>query len=306
MNDIKEPCTESVNIPAEETITSYKGFDNDFRCRDFQFEIGETYTIGGEIKACERGFHACEYPLNVFEYYPPVNSRFAIVNQSGKMSKHGTDTKIASGRITIEAEIHISEMVEKAVAWIMSKLDPAKVETNTGNRSAATNTGEWSAATNTGEWSAATNTGEWSAATNTGNRSAATNTGNRSAATNTGCQSAATNTGNQSAATNTGNRSAATNTGEWSAATNTGNRSAATNTGCQSAASVSGVGAVAMTIGMESKSKAADGGAIVCVYCDTNWNLVHIRAAKVGGPEGIMPDVWYTLDAEGNFSEVAE
>ena len=58
-----------------------------------------------------------------------------------------------------------------------------------------------------------------------------------------------------------------------------------------------------MSTGKESKSKAADDGAIVCVYRDDDWNLVHIRAAKVGGPEGIMPDVWYTLDVDGNFVE---
>jgi len=288
MNDTNDTVFPKPEVSDNEIVISYKGFDDKLRCRDFQFEIGETYIIDGEINACKRGFHACEYPLDVFSYYPPAGSRFATVKQSGEMSKHEDDTKIASGRITIEAEIHVPEMVEKAVAWITSKLDTSKAETNTGYRSAATNTGYRSAATNTGDRSAATNTGDQSAATNTGDQSAATNTGYRSAATNTGYQSAATNTGCRSAAANTGYQSAAT------------------NTGYQSAASVGGVGAVAMSTGRESKSMAGEGGAIVCVYRDDDWKLIHIRAAKVGGPEGIMPDVWYTLDKEGNFSEVTE
>ncbi|MCR3133859.1 hypothetical protein K0A71_23370 [Salmonella enterica subsp. enterica serovar Kentucky] len=183
--------------------------------------------------------------------------------------------------------------------------------TNTGNRSAATNTGDWSAATNTGYQSAATNTGDWSAATNTGNRSAATNTGYQSAATNTGDWSAATNTGDRSAATNTGdcsaatntgNRSAATNTGNRSAATNTGDRSAATNTGDCSAAEVSGSQSVAASLGIEGKARASEGGAIVLCYRDEDGELIHIRASKVG-ENGIMPDIWYQLNEDGEFVE---
>ena len=115
--------------------------------------------------------------------------------------------------------------------------------------------------------------------------------------------SAATNTGNRSAATNTGNRSAATNTGYQSAATNTGNRSAATNTGDLSASKVSGRGSVAIAIGRDSKSKADNGGAIVCVYRDYNGDLMHIKASKVG-ENGIKANTWYTLDVNGWFVEV--
>ena len=285
-------------------IIAYKGFDKNLKCRDYQYEIGKTFEHKGKVEACESGFHACEYPLDVFSYYPPSSSRFAIVKMHGETSKDSDDTKIASAKITIETEIKLPEMINRAVDWVKNKVnwDDDKAS-NTGYQSAATNTGNQSAATNTGDWSAATNTGDWSAATNTGNRSAATNTGNQSAATNTGNQSAATNTGNQSAATNTGNRSVATNTGYQSAATNTGYQSAATNTGNRSVAEVSGRGSIAITTGHDSKSKADNDGAIVCVYRDCNGNLMHIKASKVG-ENGIKANTWYTLDANGEFIEV--
>ena len=276
-------------------IIAYKGFDKNLKCRDYQYEIGKTFEHDGAVKACESGFHACEYPLDVFSYYPPSSSRFAIVKMHGETSKDSDDTKIASAKITIETEIKLPEMINRAVDWIKNKINWSDDNTsNTGNRSAATNTGDQSAATNTGDLSAATNTGNQSAATNTGNQSAATNTGYRSAATNTGDWSAATNTGDWSAATNTGNQSAATNTGDWSAATNTGN---------QSAAEVSGCGSVAIAIGRASKSKADNGGAIVCVYRDCNGDLMYIKASKVG-EDGIKANTWYTLDANGEFIEV--
>ncbi|HIC3563470.1 TPA: DUF7666 domain-containing protein [Salmonella enterica subsp. enterica serovar Schwarzengrund] len=319
-------------------IVTFKGFNKDLKCRDFQFEIGKTFHHDGKVGACSSGFHACECPFDVFSYYSPADSRFAETISFGitDREEYG-DTKIASASITIKAELTLPQFIQRGIEWIWSKIDKSleqqimcgdwsaatntgscsaatntgnrSAATNTGNRSAATNTGDWSAATNTGNRSAATNTGNRSAATNTGNRSAATNTGNRSAATNTGSWSAATNTGSCSAATNTGSCSAATNTGDWSAATNTGNRSAATNTGsCSaatntgdwSAAEVSGSQSVAAAFGIEGKARASEGGAIVLCYRDEDGELIHIRASKVG-ENGIMPNTWYQLNEDGEF-----
>ncbi|HDI4953558.1 TPA: hypothetical protein PNO44_002332 [Salmonella enterica] len=292
-------------------IVTFKGFNKDLKCRDFQFEIGKTFHHDGKVEACVSGFHACECPFDVFSYYSPADSRFAETISFGITNREEDgDTKIASASITIKAELTLPQFIQRGIEWIWSKIDKSleqqimcgnrSAATNTGNRSAATNTGNCSAATNTGNRSAATNTGNRSAATNTGNRSAATNTGNRSAATNTGNRSAATNTGNCSAATNTGNCSAATNTGDWSAATNTGNRSAATNTGDWSAAEVSGSQSVAAAFGIEGKARASEGGAIVLCYRNEDGELIHIRASKVG-ENGIMPNTWYQLNEDGEF-----
>ncbi|EDK6141827.1 hypothetical protein CJX61_22260 [Salmonella enterica subsp. enterica serovar Newport] len=303
-------------------IVTFKGFNKDLTCRDFQFAIGETFHHDGKVEACGSGFHACECPFDVFSYYPPAESRYAETISFGVIDREEEgDTKIASASITIKSELTLPQFIQRGIEWIWSKIDKSlEQQIMTGDWSAATNTGDWSAATNTGNRSAATNTGDWSAATNTGNRSAATNTGYQSAATNTGNQSAATNTGNQSAATNTGNRSAATNTGYQSAATNTGNQSAATNTGNRSAATntgdwsaatntgdwsaaeVSGSQSVAASLGIEGKARASEGGAIVLCYRDEDGELIHIRASKVG-ENGIMPDIWYQLNEDGEFVE---
>ncbi|MGY9371901.1 DUF7666 domain-containing protein [Citrobacter pasteurii] len=326
----------------QKTIVTYKGFNKDLQCRDYQFAIGETYHHEGNVEACGSGFHACECPFDVFGYYPPADSRFAETISFGVTDREeGGDTKIASASITIKAELTLPQFIQRGIEWIWSKIDKSleqqimcgyqsaatntgdrSAATNTGYQSAATNTGYQSAATNTGDQSAATNTGYRSAATNTGDRSAATNTGDRSAATNTGDQSAATNTGYQSAATNTGYRSAATNTGYRSAATNTGYRSAATNTGYrsaatntgyqsaatntgdQSAAEVSGSQSVAAAFGIEGKARASEGGAIVLCYRDEDGEIIHIRASKVGD-NGIEADVWYQLSEDGDFVEAS-
>ncbi|ECG4674270.1 hypothetical protein EZ695_01175 [Salmonella enterica subsp. enterica serovar Bareilly] len=294
-------------------IVTFKGFNKDLKCRDFQFEIGKTFHHDGKVEACVSGFHACECPFDVFSYYSPADSRFAETISFGITDREEDgDTKIASASITIKAELTLPQFIQRGIEWIWSKIDKSlEQQIMCGNRSSATNTGDWSAATNTGDRSAATNTGnrssatntgDCSAATNTGNRSAATNTGNRSAATNTGDRSAATNTGYWSSATNTGDRSSATNTGDRSAATNTGDCSAATNTGDLSAAEVSGSQSVAASLGIKGKSRASEGGAIVLCYRDKNGELIHIRASKVG-ENGIMPNTWYQLNEDGEFVE---
>ncbi|ECC8309799.1 hypothetical protein DEY24_23555 [Salmonella enterica] len=183
-------------------IVTFKGFNKDLKCRDFQFEIGKTFHHDGKVEACGSGFHACECPFDVFSYYSPADSRFAETISFGITDREEDgDTKIASASITIKAELTLPQFIQRGIEWIWSKIDKSLEQ--------QIMCGNWSAATNTGNWSAATNTGNWSAATNTGNRSAATNTGNWSAATNTGNWSAATNTGNRSAAEVSGSQSVA-------------------------------------------------------------------------------------------------
>ena len=185
-------------------MKAYKGFNEDLRCRDFQYEVSKEYEEN-RAELCECGFHACENPIDVFNYYPPVNSRYCEVELDEVTGEESSDSKRCGKRIKINAEIGIKGIVDAFVKFTMDRVDWKRDKSNnTGDQSAATNTGNRSAATNTGDRSAATNTGDWSAATNTGDWSAATNTGNQSAATNTGNQSAATVEGKESCAVATG------------------------------------------------------------------------------------------------------
>ena len=147
-----------------ETIKSYKGFDKDLKCRGFQYEIGKEYEEP-EANVCRAGFHACERPFDVFNHYCPVNSRFCEVEQSGELSRDTDDSKVASTKIKIGAEIGIPGLVKAQIEWVkahttMEHTDPERA--TAGNRGAAT-------------------AGSCGAAT-AGNRGAAT-AGNRGAAT---------------------------------------------------------------------------------------------------------------------------
>lgn len=114
----------------ENKIIAYKGFDKDFKCRDFQYEVGKTYEMNGNIKCCNRGFHACESPMEVFDHYDMLTSRFAEVEQSGEIDKENNSTKICSSRIKIKAELKLADIINLGVEWLKEITMPSKIKAN--------------------------------------------------------------------------------------------------------------------------------------------------------------------------------
>ena len=113
---------------SDKVITSYKGFDKNMQCRGFQYEVGKEYEMDGEIKCCNRGFHACKSPIEVWDYYDMLNSRFAEVEQSGKIDEEEKSTKICSSRIKIKAELKLANIINIGVEWLKDITSPSKVK----------------------------------------------------------------------------------------------------------------------------------------------------------------------------------
>ena len=168
----------------EQKIKAYKAFDKDLSCRGFKYEVGKEYEETGDIKACEKGFHACPYPLDVFGYYAPAGARFCEVEQSGKIDDSESD-KVCSSKIRIGAELDIRGLVKAAVSYVKERCtnecnaEPGKPAT-AGYKGAAT-AGYGGAAT-AGDYGAAT-AGYRGAAT-AGNYGAATARGKASTGSN--------------------------------------------------------------------------------------------------------------------------
>ena len=168
----------------EQKLKTYKAFDKDLSCRGFKYEVGKEYEETGDIKACEKGFHACPYPLDVFGYYAPAGSRFCEVEQSGKIDGSESD-KVCSSKIRIGAELDIRGLVKAAVSFVKERCtnecnaNPGKPATagdygaaTAGDRGAAT-AGDYGAAT-AGDSGAAT-AGDYGAATARGKASTGSN-----------------------------------------------------------------------------------------------------------------------------------
>ena len=281
-------------------MKAYKGFDKDLKCKDFQYEIGKTYEEP-TAELYEKGFHACEYPLDVFEYYAPGNmSRYCEVDLDDVSDKKSNkDSKRCGKKIAVKAEIGIAGLVKAAVKYTMEKAIPENSKHATGWRGAASATGWRGAASATGDHGAASATG-W--------RGAASATGTQGAASATGWRGAASATGDQGAASATGTRGAASVTGWRGAASATGTQGAASATGTQGAASATGTESVAAALGINSKAKGALGCWIVIAEWESdekfNWHRKDVQCFKVDG-ENIKSDTWYKLK-NGELVEVSE
>lgn len=105
-------------INKENAIVAYKAFNENFCCRDFQYEVGKEYHITGDLKICKNGFHACEDLIDTFSYYPMGNSRFAIVKLWGYVL-YGNN-KMCASDIEIVEELSLKDIVERYAA---SKVD---------------------------------------------------------------------------------------------------------------------------------------------------------------------------------------
>ena len=137
-----------------EVITTYKGTDKDMKCHGgFQYELGKTYEDDGAIRCGIKGFHSCETPLDVFNYFKPIDgNRFFVSEADGKISRGDDDSKIASSKLTLKAEIGIPGLVKAQVEW-------TKERATTGEGANAATTGNWANAATTGEGANAATTG---------------------------------------------------------------------------------------------------------------------------------------------------
>lgn len=139
-----------------ESIKTYKGFNKDMTCRGFQYEEGKEYEEES-VEVCDHGFHACEYPLDCLNYYSPNESVYHEVEQRGEIQKHNEDTKVASTKIKIGAEISIAGLVKAAIEYTVKRVN--KDAESDEKHGASSATGDYGASSATGNCGASSATG---------------------------------------------------------------------------------------------------------------------------------------------------
>jgi hypothetical protein len=95
-----------------ETLGGLKCFDENLKCRDFQFEVGKTYELYGEIKMCEHGFHFHHQPQDLFTYYS--NSSKTRVCEVVAHDVIAGDNKAVCRRIEVVRELSLFEICRAA------------------------------------------------------------------------------------------------------------------------------------------------------------------------------------------------
>ena len=297
-------------------VKSYKGFNKDMTCRGFQYEEGKEYEEES-VEVCDHGFHACEYPLDCLNYYSPNESVYHEVEQSGEIQKHNDDTKVASTKIKIGAEISIAGLVKAAIEYTVKRVN--KEAESDENHGASSATGDYGASSATGNCGASSATGNCGASSATGYKGASSATGDYGASSATGDYGASSATGNCGASSATGYKGASSATGDYGASSATGNCGASSATGYKGASSAEDKDAVAVAWGYKSKAKGVIGSFLVFAdweytgsednteYDRNNqsaWVLNGAKMVQVDG-ENIKPDTWYTIE-NGEIEEVSE
>jgi hypothetical protein len=271
-------------------IVAIKGFDSDFACapiggKRVQYKIGETFEAKGKIVACHNGLHSVECPFDVFNYYPASTSRYALVRASGEIARHDGDSKIASAKLYVEAELKLPDIIRRGVEWLIAH---AKTTVATGDSGHAAATGDRGHAAATGDSGHAAATGYSGHAAATGDSGHAAATGDRGHA-------AATGDSGHAAATGYSGHAAAT-----------GDRGHAAATGDSGHAAATGEHAIAASLGPSGTAKAGKGGWIVLAHWNTDsWphTLTRVERFKVGS-NGVEAGKTYRLTADGKPEEV--
>ena len=288
-------------------MKAYKGFNKDMTCRGFQFEEGKTYEEKEAI-LCKKGFHACLNPIDVFKYYPPVDSIYHSVEiDDDDVSKEcGGDSKICGKKIKIGAKLTLIEMIQAGVKFdIASASGDRSHAVTSGDYSYAATSGDRSHAVTSGDYSYAATSGNYSHAVTSGKCSPAATSGNYSHAVTSGDYSYAATSGDSSHAVTSGKCSHAATSGDYSYAATSGDSSHAATSGSYSSAATSGDSSIAAAIGKNSKAKSTIGNWIVLAeYGKWNGKTYPVLCVKCGKIDGVSlkPDTWYCLK-DGEFVE---
>ena len=155
-----------------ENLKVFKGTDKDMKCRGMQYELGKTVKDDGAVLCGNKGFHSCEEPLDVLQYYSVRDgSRFFEAEAGGVIDRSGADdSKLASSELTLKAEIGLPGLIKAQVKYVKKNCtnehNAKPGEPATAGDSGAATAGDSGAAT-AGSYGAAT-AGSYGAATSRG------------------------------------------------------------------------------------------------------------------------------------------
>ena len=284
----------------ENKIIAYKGFDKDFKCRDFQYEVGKTYEMDGNIKCCGRGFHACESPMEVFDHYDMLSSRFAEVEQSGKIDKKDGSTKTCSSRIKIKAELKLADIINLGVEWLKEITAPSKIKTNNSSNDG------YSAQIGSSGYSAKIgSSGDYAQIGSSGDSAKIGSSGDSAQIGSSGDSAKIGSSGYSAKIGSSGDYAKIGSSGDSAKIGSSGDSAKIGSSGDYAQIDSSGQNSVIMCAGYNSKAKAAIGSWITLAEWERIegvWKPICVKTEQVDG-EHIKADTYYKL-INGKFEEV--
>ena len=302
----------------EKKIIAYKGFDKDFKCRDFQYEVGKTYEMDGNIECCNRGFHACESPIEVFDHYDMLTSRFAEVEQSGEIDKEDNSTKICSSRIKIKAELKLADIINLGVEWLKEITAPSKIKANnssndgdsaqigsSGDSAKIGSSGDSAKIGSSGNSAQIGSSGGYAQIGSSGYSAKIGSSGDSAQIGSSGDSAKIGSSGGYAKIGSSGNSAKIGSSGDSAQIGSSGDSAQIGSSGNSAQIDSSGQNSVVMCAGYDSKAKAAIGSWITLTEWKSIgdiWKPICVKTEQVDGSR-IKADTYYKL-IDGKFEEV--
>ena len=298
---------------SENVIKSYKGFDENMQCRGYQYEVGKDYEIDGDIKCCSRGFHACKSPMEVWDHYDMLNSRFAEVEQSGKIDEEEKSTKVCSSHIKIKAELKLSDIINIGVEWLKDITSPTKVKTtgtlndNGGYSAKIGSSGDYAQIGSSGDSAQIGSSGDSAQIGSSGDYAQIGSSGDSAKIGSSGDYAQIGSSGDSAKIGSSGDYAKIGSSGDYAQIGSSGDYAKIGSSGDYAQIDSTGEDSVIMCAGKKSKAKAKVGSWIT--LAEWKWNdeknrnvPVCVKTEYVDG-EIIKADTWYQLK-NGKFVEV--
>ena len=275
-------------------MKTYKAFNKDLKCSGFQYEIGKEYEHEGDIKICQSGFHGCENPLDVLNYYDLCDSRFAEVEQSGETDKHDNDSKVVSSKIEIKKELDLKGFIDASIKFLFQKSKTSKnIDASSGDCSRLASSGDCSRLASSGDYSRLASSGDYSRLASSGDLSQLASSGDCSRLASSGDYSRLASSGNSSRLASSGNSSRLASSGNSSRLASSGNFSQLASNGENS---------VIANIGINGIAKGIKGNWITLAEYGEDYKPICVKSAKIDG-KILKENIWYKLENK-KFTEV--
>jgi hypothetical protein len=319
-------------------MKGFKGFSKDFTCQGFQYKENEIYKTDKEIELCNRGFHFCENPFDVMNYYGLNSSIYCEVEATGSIKKE--KDKSVTSEIKIGVKIALNDYIGKCVNFLV---DLCKKVATAGNYAHSATTGDSAHSATAGNSAHSATTGDYAHSATTGNSAHSATAGNSAHSATTGDSAHSATTGDSAHSATAGNYAHSATAGNYAHSATAGNyahsatagysahsatagysaHSATTGDSAHSAtagnsahsatagysahSATTGNSAIACGIGINNQAKSKKGNWIVLaehIYNDklSRWEVKTVKTIKVDGKK-IKENTWYILE-KGKFKEV--
>jgi hypothetical protein len=292
------------------TTIAYKAFNDDFTCCSFQYEVGKTYTHDGKISMCDAGFHACENPLDVLNYYNLCDSRFAVVELSGEILKHHEgDSKLCAATLHVRAELSLSDFVKTAVECLIEACKPKDGESServigsSGYGAQLASSGDWAQLASSGDWAQLASSGDGAQLASSGDWAQLASSGNGAqlASSGYGAQLASSGDGAQLASSGDGAQLASSGYGAQLASSGNGAQLASSGNGAQLASS--GKNGVICSSGWRTHAKGKTGTWVALAEFDDEGRCIGFATGCAG--KDFPADTWVRAK-DGKLVEIAK